>query len=217
MFNARLKAENADSLIESIVGKARTKNVPLRWYIGKDTQPADLGEHLIAHGFTTDGPAPMMAIDLRTLKADTHTISGLKIVEVKDMETLKTWNNVCSRGFGGTPQGEAVMFRWLSKVLELGLPHRFYLAIHKGVPAATSQLLLAEGVAGIDRVATISEARKQGIGYAITLHPLLVARQLGYRVGTIQASAVGARLYTRMGFTKIGKITSYHWHYMSQK
>lgn len=102
VFNARLKPENVDSIIKSVIKKARTNNVPVRWYVGKNTEPEDLGEHLISHGFTTDGPAPMMAIDLLTLKEDTCTASGLNIIEVKDIDTLKTWNNVCSRGFGGT-------------------------------------------------------------------------------------------------------------------
>lgn len=88
---------------------------------------------------------------------------------------------------------------------------RFYLAVHNGVPVATSQLLLAEGVAGIDRVATVPEVRKQGIGYAITLYPLLEAREMGYRVGTTQATEAGERVYRRMGFRKCGEITSYHW------
>ena len=211
VFNARLKPENVNGVIKSVVEKARTKNVPLRWYVGKDTEPTDLGVYLISHGFTTDGPAPMMAVDLQTLKEDTRTLSGLDIIEVKDINNMKIWNSVCSRGFGGTPRGETAMFRWFSVVMELGLPLRFYLALHDGVPVATSQMLLAEGVAGIDRVATVPEARNQGIGYAISLHPLLEARKTGYRAGTIQATEMGARVYSRMGFWKCGEITSYHW------
>lgn len=211
VFNARLKPENVDSVIKSVIEKAGMKNVPIRWYVGKNTEPADLGESLISHGFTTDGAVPMMAVDLLTLKEDTRTLSGLNIIEVKDTDNLKIWNNVCSRGFGGTPQGEIVMFRWFSAVLELGLPMRFFLAVHNGVPVATSQMLLAEGVVGIDRVATVPEARNQGIGYAVTLYPLLEAREMGYRVGTIQATEAGVRVYCRMGFKKCGEITSYHW------
>ena len=211
VFNARLKPENVDSVIKSVIEKARTKNVPLRWYVGKNTEPADLGESLISHGFTTDGAVPMMAVDLQTLKEDTHTLSGLNVAEIKDTDNLKVWTNVASRGFGGTPQGEIAMFRWLSFIMESGLPMRFYLAYLDGVPVATSELILAAGVAGIDRVTTVPEARNQGIGYAITLHPLLEAREMGYWVGTIQATEVGERVYRRMGFRKCGEITSYHW------
>jgi hypothetical protein len=211
IFNARLKLENVDSVIKSVIGKARVKNVPLRWYIGKNTQPANLGEHLISHGFTTDGPVPMMAVDLQTLEKDTRPIEGLEIAEVKDNDTMAIWCDVCSRGFGGMPQSATMMLRWLSLVLELGLPMRYFLASYHGVPVATSQLLMARGVAGIDRVATVPEARNRGIGYAITLYPLLIARDIGYRAGTIQASEMGVRVYQRMGFWKCGEITSYHW------
>ena len=211
VFNARLKPENVDIVIESIIEKARTKGVALRWYVGKDTEPADLGEHLISHGFTADGPALMMAVDLQTLKADTRTLSDLNVIEVKDTNNLKIWTNVCARGFGGTPQSETAHFRWFSTIMESGLPMRFYLAYLDGVPVATSELILAAGVAGIDRVATVPEARNQGIGYAVTLHPLLEAREMGYRAGTIQANEAGARVYRRMGFRKCGEITPYNW------
>lgn len=211
VFKARMKPEYVDSAIKSVIEKARTKDVPLRWYVGKDTEPADLGEHLVAHGFTTWGPDPMMAVDLQTLKEDTRTLPGLDVIDVKDTDNLKIWTNVLSRGMGATPQGETAIFRWFSAIMELGLPMRFYLAFHNGVPAATSQLVLAEGVAGIQYVTTVPEARNQGIGYAITLHPLLEAREMGYRAGTLQASELGERVYRRMGFRKCGEITSYHW------
>jgi len=211
VFNARINPENVDNVIESIIEKARNKGVPLRWYVGKNTEPLDLGNHLISHAFTKDGPAPMMAVDLQTLEEDTRITSGLNIIEVKDIDNLKIWNNVCSRGFGGTRQGEVGMFRWFSTAMELGLPLRFYLAVLNGVPVATSQLLLAEGVAGIDRLATVKEARNQGIGYAVTLYLLLEARKLGYRIGTTQASEAGERVFRRIGFWKCGEITFYHW------
>jgi hypothetical protein len=211
IFKAKLELENVDGVIKSIIEKARAKNVPLRWYIGKNTEPANLGEYLVSHGFTTDGPAPMMAVELKTPKEDSRILSGLDIIEVKDINNMRIWCNVCSRGFGGTPQSATMMLRWLSLVLELGLPMRYFLALYNGVPVATSQLLIAQGVAGIDRVATVPEARNRGIGYAITLYPLLIARDMGYRAGTIQASEMGVRVYQRMGFWKCGEITSYWW------
>jgi GNAT superfamily N-acetyltransferase len=211
IFNARLKPENADRVIKSITGKARIKNVPLRWYVGKDTGPADLGQHLVSTGFVPDKPAPMMAFDLRTLEKETRPVKGLEIAEVKDSDTMAVWCDTCSRGFGGMPQSASQMLKWLSFILEHNLPMRFFMASYHGVPVATSQLLTAEGVAGIDRVAVLPEARNKGIGRAITLYPLLIARDTGYRVGTLQASEMGERLYRSMGFWKCGELTSYHW------
>jgi GNAT superfamily N-acetyltransferase len=213
VFNAKLKTENVNDVIQYIIEKGRRKMVPLRWYVSKNSEPVDIGERLIAHEFTTDGPVPMLAVDLLKLREEIRPLSNFKIIEVQDTDTLRIWNKVCSQGFGGPPQGEIAMFKWFSSIMELNLPHRFFIATYNGIPVATSQLLLAEGVAGIDRVATIPEARDQGIGFAITLHPLLLARRLGYRVGTLQSSKMGENLYYRLGFRKCGEMTSYHWQY----
>ena len=59
---------------------------------------------------------------------------------------------------------------------------------------------LDPGVAGIYMVGTVPEARRQGIGTALSLAPLLEAREMGYRIGTLQSSEMGYAVYRRMGF-----------------
>lgn len=45
----------------------------------------------------------------------------------------------------------------------------------------------------------------------MTLAPLLEARRLGYRLGTLMASPMDAPVYRRMGFTEIARFTRYEW------
>ena len=93
----------------------------------------------------------------------------------------------------------------------MDLPFRNYLALLNGQPVGTSQLFLSAGVAGIYNVTCIPEARGQGIGAALTLAPLLYAREIEYHIGILQASELGYRVYRRLGFQDFGQLSVYLW------
>jgi GNAT superfamily N-acetyltransferase len=168
---------------------------------------ANLGEHFALHGFAPFG-FPRMAIDLLSMKEDVSTPSNLSITEVKDDATLKTWWHTVSVSFGMSPRYKSDLSKWFDTGLDLKFPMKFYLGCWDGEPVSTSQLFLAGGVAGIYLVTTIPEARRRGIGFAITLRPLQEARKMGYRVGILQASRMGEPVYRRIGFQEFSRINT---------
>jgi GNAT superfamily N-acetyltransferase len=210
-FQARLNPERVEDVIETFIARGRAKKVPLHWWIGHDTRPADLGERLKAHGFIHSGDSAGMAIDLLGMNEDVPRLPALTIEPVKDIETLKIWVHITAVGFGIPVTVEPALLKWFATCIELKLPMKYYLGRWDGKPVSTSMLLMAAGVAGIYFVATVPEARRQGIGFAVTQQPLLEAREMGYRVGILQASKMGYPVYESLGFKEYCKFGVYLW------
>jgi len=151
-----------------------------------------------------------MAVDISLLPDGLPTHLNLRIVPVEDERMVRQWIHVASMGFGIGEKFEEV---WYDFFVDAIFDARFqtYLALLDGKPVGTSQLFLSEGVAGIYNVTCIPEARGQGIGSAVTLAPLLNAREMGYRIGVLQASQTGYNVYRRLGFQDFGKLSVHLW------
>jgi predicted GNAT family acetyltransferase len=217
IIHVNLKPEAVNGLLDMLIVKARQRKVNLHCWTVKDTQPANLGDYLTAHGFTTQGNGAGMAIDLLEMNEENRAPAGLKMVEVNDQKTLETWCRVSGTGFGVPEQAIPSIIEWLTIETRMKQPLRLYLGLLNGKSVATSMYYLAEGVAGIYFVTTLPEARNKGIGFAITQKPLLDAREQGYRVGILQASELGKPVYLRLGFKEYSSIESYSWIYEMNK
>jgi GNAT superfamily N-acetyltransferase len=212
VLRAQLEPDSMDAAIKTTIARGRSRNVPILWWVGPATRPANLGEYLEAHGFTRGDDLPGMAVDLLALSEGLRAPPDLTIEEVRDDETLEQWCHAMSLGF---ELADFVEHAWLNTFRSIGLgaqsPFRHYLGRLKGKPVATSSLCLGAGIAGIYDVVTLPEARRQGIGAAIVSTPLREARALGYRVGILQSSDMGFSVYHRVGFREYCKISTYVW------
>ena len=212
VVRADLASEQADEAIAESIERLHAHGVPGTWHVGPSMRPADLGARLIAHGFTYAGDDIGMAADLSTLPAKLETLPGLVIERVRDEQDLIYWTRTLAAGFG-EGEREATWVGEMYRRIGLGdqLPWRHYLGRLHGVPVATASLFLGAGVAGIYFVFTVEEARRQGIGAAITHAALRDARALGYRVGVLGASELGYSVYQRLGFQECCRIGIYEW------
>jgi GNAT superfamily N-acetyltransferase len=212
VFRAQLEPNNIDAAIRSTIAHGRSRNVDRRWWVGPATRPTNLGEYLEAHGYTRVGICPGMAVDLLALNESLRAPPGLTIEQVSDDETLEQWCHSLTVGFEWPDFMEDA---WLDLYRSVGLgmqsPFRHYLGRLEGKLVATSSLFLGVGIAGIYDVVTLPEARRQGIGSAMTLAPLRAARALGYRVGILQSSEIGFSVYHKVGFREYCKISMYVW------
>ena len=209
IVRTQLEPESIKPAIQARLAEAKARNVPLLWRTGPTTRPADLSRYLEEHGFVDGGQSAGMAVDLAQLNEQAPMPAGLRIQRITGTELLKQWGQVGSQGFG-LPDfvGKA-----LSELMRYVDPETMlaYLGWQNDQPVATSLLALAAGVAGIYNVATVPDARRQGIGAVMTLQPLREARERGYQVGILHASKMGEGVYRSLGFREYCQIGHYVW------
>ncbi len=209
---SNLAPETIDDRIAWVIARARALGLSFDWMLGPSARPSDLGDHLVRHGMTHTGETPAMGVDLAVLPTMPTLPAGVTIERVRNRESLKLWARTSVVGFG-LPDSTIGAFQEIMGRDNLSEDARnyYYLARMDGEPVATSAMTPAAGVAGIYAVATVEQARGQGIGSAVTLLPLLEARQQGYRIGILQASSMGHPVYIRLGFKEHFRYRDYHW------
>lgn len=76
----------------------------------------------------------------------------------------------------------------------------------RGFPASGIGTLEHARDCGVYLVATLPEARRQGLAARVLVSALLEARERGCLTSTLQASAAGAGLYARLGYRDLGAV-----------
>lgn len=230
VWHTRLASDEVEAAIDQTLAWFKARSAPfIFWWTGPGTTPADLGERLVARGLLsmeaqmkdlvtgvkqTASGAPGMVADLRQVNEAvlSQVPPGFTIEEVQDKIALYEFKRIFVETYG-IPDwaGQA----WVDATLRVGIgetPWKIFLGRLNGEPVATNMLFNGGGVASVYSVATIPSARGQGIGGAITLQPLLEARDMGYHYAALFATEMGVSVYERLGFRLTGaRINRYLW------
>jgi GNAT superfamily N-acetyltransferase len=140
-----------------------------------------------------DGPPPEREIRLQP------AVSG---------ETLREFRQIGALCFH-VPPG------WFAEVFDDETQHRTgfrgWVAYENGVPVGTAAAVLAGGVTGLYNIAILPEYRRRRYGTAVTrLAAEAAFRQGGANKLILQASVQGVRMYERMGFRTVTRISVYN-------
>ncbi len=218
VWRTRLSSEEAEEAIDQTIEWFKARSAPFFfWWTGSDTMPIDLGERLMARGLismeeqtqqmakgivSTASGAPCMVADLQHMNeaALAQVPAGFTIEEVRDKAALLDFKRVLVEGY---QIPEPMANGWVQAAQRIGIgqtPWKMYLGRLDGEAVATNMLFNGGGVASVYGVATVPSARSKGIGGAITLKPLLEARDEGYRFAVLFSTEMGVHAYERIGF-----------------
>jgi GNAT superfamily N-acetyltransferase len=214
VFRAKLSANEADSTIKETIDWFKARKAPFFfWWTGQDSEPADLGERLLAHGFSAfEKDAPAMAADIDKLNWDNPRPPELQLKPVVNDDQLLQWKQTFIEAFS-IPEfaGQA----WVDATRAVGIgqtPWHLLLGTLHERPVCCGLLYCGAGVAGLIGLGTLPDYRRKGVGSAMQLERLRIARELGYRYAVLFASEMGYSPYLKLGFQDTGlRISRYLW------
>lgn len=213
VISINMTYEDVQSTVDDLQAKLDKKGGPAMWWVGPQTTPENIDALLEKQGLQPAGEAPNMVIDLSALSSIPISIENFRIEKVNKVDNPEgqaLWARTTAKGFGvpDSVGAEIAEFEATFNDSHYKACHH-YIGYLDNMPVASSVMILNSGVAGIYAVATDPEARCKGIGSAMTRMPLLEAKEMGYNVGILQASAMGYPVYKRLGFQEIFKFRTY--------
>jgi GNAT superfamily N-acetyltransferase len=230
VWGTRLDDGAVEAAIDERIAWFREREAPFFfWWTGPSTRPAELGERLaargmigmeeqsreLARGIKVGGAgSPAMAADLDAMNEDAlaQVPDGVAILEVENEAGLDAFRRVFVESFE-VPEFAAQA--WVDATTTSGIgrtPWRLFVGWLGEEPVATTMLFNGGGVASVYAVGVVPAARGRGIAGAITLAPLLEARDHGYRHAVLFSTVMGVGAYRRIGFRPLdGAIDRYLW------
>ena len=212
LFNGVVRTNGASptltTSIDNVIAHFQQRNLPFHWNVGPTSQPANIGELLIARGIKHVEDEPGMAVELDAVNEHLPLSNNVIIQRVTTHEQLAQWTHVW-----GCRAPDEVINTVLDVYSQLPLDPdsslQFFLGMFGDEPVATSALFLGAGVAAIHHIVTLPSMRQQGIGATITLFTAQEALKQGYHVAVLTASDMGIGTYRRLGFREYCVYSTY--------
>jgi GNAT superfamily N-acetyltransferase len=206
---ARFEPSNVERRVRDVVDWFESRQQPWRWVVGSGSMPADVEQHLERAGLELVSDNPTLAVNIRDV-AWPPDVAGLSVEPLRNEADLDAWAEVNRRGLGRdavTTQAwreahrrpgfaeDETLITWLGRI--------------DGEPVAASALFDAYGIAGVQNVVTVPEARGRGIGKQMTAHVLREAERRGHEVAALGSSDMGYPVYRALGFRDVGYLRSW--------
>ncbi|MFF9489435.1 GNAT family N-acetyltransferase [Streptomyces sp. NPDC014676] len=179
------------------------------WKLYGHDLPVDLGQRLVAAGFTPGPAETLMVAEAAGLALGTEPPEGVRIVRVTDRAGVGLMADVHAKAFGT----DASRFhRYLLDRLTAApdsVVAVVALAGDEPVSAARMELVPGTSFAGLWGGGTVRHWRGRGVYRALVAHRARIAADLGYRCLQVDASGLSRPVLERLGFTPLTTTTPY--------
>ncbi|AXK36839.1 N-acetyltransferase [Streptomyces armeniacus] len=210
-----LDADTADAAIAAQVRyfteAARTGAAPseFEWKVYSHDAPADLGQRLLAAGFTPEPEETLLVAPVRELPSAVGLPDGVRLRPVTDEAGVELMAAVHDRAFGaGRLRLRTELLAQLAAAPDT-LAAVVAMAGDVPVCAARMDLLPGTEFAGLWGGGTVPEWRGRGIYKALIAYRARIAAERGYRYLQVDASSQSSPILRRLGFVALSTTTPY--------
>jgi GNAT superfamily N-acetyltransferase len=197
----RLSTAAADLQVQFLVEQFRFQGLPALWRLDSATEPADLGARLAALGCLPAPDGICMGAELPQLAREMSRFPGLTVDRVTTAMELGEWLDIWTETSEEPRKPRGLLYESLGFGSRSPLHH--YIARIDGQPAGVVELFLGQRGAGLYSLAVAPAFRGRGIGTALVLTPLLVARTLGYDAGVVRPPGDTRLMFEHLGFEAV--------------
>jgi ribosomal protein S18 acetylase RimI-like enzyme len=205
MFNAVTGArfgDDATRRTNQVVDSFVEAGLPWMWWLTPSTTSPEIEATLASRGLERED-VPGMYADL-AVPLESRPVDGLAVERTSDVESVV---GAMVAGFGMPAFVQAPMTDLMAAFPE---------AINvigslDGRPVATGTAYLTGPTAGLYNIATLPAARGRGVGHAVTLTLMELARAAGAEHAVLHATEAGRPVYERAGFVEVCQVPQYVW------
>ncbi|MET9397283.1 GNAT family N-acetyltransferase [Kitasatospora sp. NPDC002965] len=213
-------ADHVDRAVADQIAHFSALGQDFEWTLYGHDRPADLGDRLLATGFTPDEPETLMVARVPDLLAGPAGAgrpgaAGITLREVTDEAGVDQVVAVHEQAFGA--DGSRLRRRILAQLAESPDTLRIHLALAevdgREVPVSAARLELhpGTGFAGLWGGGTVEAWRGRGVYRALVAHRARLADELGYAYLRVDASPQSRPILERLGFAALTTATPYHY------
>ncbi|MGA5817533.1 GNAT family N-acetyltransferase [Kitasatospora sp. NPDC094028] len=204
-----LDEAGADEAIAAQVRYFGGLGLEFEWKTYGHDRPADLGERLLAAGFTAEDEESVMVADIRDLPTEVVLPEGVRLVPVTDAAGVDLLAEAAEQAFGvPNPNQRRRLLDCLAHGSET-VTMTVAMAGDRPVCGARMELVPGTEFAGLWGGGTVPEWRGRGIYRALVAHRARLAAASGYRYLQVDASDQSRPILQRLGFARLTTTTPY--------
>ena len=208
----RLSLKNVDKTIEQVKNGAENRGVPFMWLLWPDDEPHDLmREALPDHGFHHDMTCLMMVHDLTDL-GPVDLQEGSALVQITNENQLGEYSAVACSAFNWAKESWEMGREWNRHMMHHENGRKMFAVCEEGRMVAICGGKAVGKLYEVSVIATHKDVRNKGYGTAMTTHLCHEARRQGCEVAYLEATSMGAGVYSRIGFNAFDELEEYLFH-----